>query len=227
MKSDGLVGCHPPVSRAVDIVVDLVKKLGHEVIEWSPPPHQIGLDLASKAWSFDGGNDLRSAFALSGEPPAPQVGPFFVEEKPPLTGGQIAEVNVQKRQYQKEYMEYWNSTAKMTSFGRPVDAVICAGAPFAAARVEGYHYYGMSTWINILDYTASVLPVTKVDKNIDVFDENYKPLDETDETVWKCYDAEIYDGANVGIQLVGRRFQEEKILAITQMLGDALAKSTV
>lgn len=40
-------------------------------------------------------------------------------------------------------------------------------------------------------------------------------------------DPEIYDGAHVGVQLVGRRFQEEKILAITEVLGEALGKGAL
>lgn len=40
-------------------------------------------------------------------------------------------------------------------------------------------------------------------------------------------DPEIFDGAHVSVQIVGRRFQEEKVLAITQILGDALGKSVV
>lgn len=44
----------------------------------------------------------------------------------------------------------------------------------------------MSTWVNVLDYAATVIPVTTVDKQVDKIDENYKPLDETDELVWKC-----------------------------------------
>lgn len=35
-------------------------------------------------------------------------------------------------------------------------------------------------------------------------------------------DAELYDGAYVGVQLVCRRFQEEKILKITELISDAL-----
>lgn len=38
-------------------------------------------------------------------------------------------------------------------------------------------------------------------------------------------DPEIYDGAHVGVQLVGRRFQEEKMIAITQVLSEALKQS--
>lgn len=35
-------------------------------------------------------------------------------------------------------------------------------------------------------------------------------------------DPDLYDGAHVAVQVVGRRFQEEKVLAITELLGDAL-----
>jgi amidase len=54
-----------------------------------------------------------------------------------------------------------------------------------------------------------------------------KPLSETDERVWKAYDPEIYDGAHVSVQVIGRRYQEEKVLALTEMIGDALGKHVV
>jgi amidase len=37
-------------------------------------------------------------------------------------------------------------------------------------------------------------------------------------------DPEIYDGAHVSLQLVGRRLQEEKMLAIGGLVHDALKK---
>jgi amidase len=40
-------------------------------------------------------------------------------------------------------------------------------------------------------------------------------------------DPELYDGAHVSVQVVGRRFQEEKVLALTEILGDALGKHVV
>ncbi len=56
-------------------------------------------------------------------------------------------------------------------------------APFAAARPNGYIYYGYSSVVNALDYTACVLPVTTVDKNIDTVDSSLNPLSETDKKV--------------------------------------------
>lgn len=40
-------------------------------------------------------------------------------------------------------------------------------------------------------------------------------------------DANLYDGAHVSVQLIGRRLQEEKILALTEIIGDALGKHVV
>jgi amidase len=36
-------------------------------------------------------------------------------------------------------------------------------------------------------------------------------------------DPEIYHGAHVSVQLVGRRMQEEKMLGLAEYVGDALA----
>jgi amidase len=42
---------------------------------------------------------------------------------------------------------------------------------------------GLSTIVNLLDYSAAVLPVTKVDKSVDVVDAGYTPLNAQDEKV--------------------------------------------
>ncbi|TVY56326.1 Acetamidase [Lachnellula cervina] len=245
MKGDGAVNLHPPVRRAIDIVLKTAERLGHKIVDWEPPSHQKGLDLAFKTWLFDGGADVHAAFALSGEPMAGPVAATYGTLKEQYTASQIAAVNVGKRAYQKEYMDYWNSTSALTGTGRPVDAVIAAVAPFAAARPDMYSYYGgntvlseedvtaklmmpgFSTIVNILDYSTSVLPVTKVDKNIDVVDVGYVPLNAQDEKVHLAYDPEIFDGAHVSVQIIGRRFQEEKVLALTEILGDALGNHVV
>ena len=44
---------------------------------------------------------------------------------------------------------------------------------------------GYTAIINLLDYTAITIPVTTADKNIDVVDTEFKPLNEQDEEIWK------------------------------------------
>ena len=241
MKHDSVVGCHPPVRRAVNIVVKTLENLGHKTIEWKPPSHKRGVDLVLTAWNFDGGADIHGALGLSGEPPIPQIAPFVSKLGEQADATKIAALNVSKREYQKEYMEYWNSTIDMTGTGRAVDAIIMPVAPFAAARPETYSYYGYSSIFNNLDYSSCVVPVTNVDKQIDLIDEKFKPLDDLDRDVAATCksspflreyssniiedDPEIYDGAHVAVQLVGRRLQEEKVLALAEHVGEAIAAS--
>ena len=80
-------------------------------------------------------------------------------------------------------MEYWNSTKGQTDTGRPVDALIVPLAPFAAARPGTYSYYGYSTFANLLDYTACIVPVTLVDKTVDKYDSQYKPISDLDKQI--------------------------------------------
>ncbi|KAL1610211.1 hypothetical protein SLS60_001876 [Paraconiothyrium brasiliense] len=223
MATDGIVNPSPPIRRAIDIVVKALCSHGHEVVEWTPPSHRAILDEAFKTWDFDAGSDLKSSFALSGEPMHPQVASFSALEKH-YSASEISAVNVRLRNLKKEYLDYWNSTAKLSKSGRCVDAVIGPAAPWPAARPQKYSYYGYSTWVNALDYTSVVVPVTEVDKEIDVVDVGYKPLDERDKKSYESYDPSIYDGAHVGVQLVGRRFQEEKMLAIAEYVGKLVGK---
>jgi amidase len=74
---------------------------------------------------------------------ASQISSVYGERKPEYTASQICAVNVAKREYQREYLEYWNSTVELTGTGRPVEAIISPLAPFAAARPDMYDYYGM------------------------------------------------------------------------------------
>ena len=236
LRHDGCVGPMPPVLRAVNETVAAMEKAGHKVIEWTPPSHRHIVDILEKCWAFDGGKDARDAFALSGEEPASQV---LVMDTPQFNASQIMETMVAKREACKEYMEYWNSTVDKTGTGRPVDAIICPLAPFPAARPGKFTWYGYSVFVNLLDYTAVVLPATKVDQNVDKVDSSYdapggKADQETQDdcefdrsVVIECLltfidDPEIYHGANVSVQLVGRRLQEEKMLALAEYVGQTL-----
>lgn len=42
IKHDGVVRPHPPVDRALDVVVEALKKAGHEIVEFEPYEHEKG-----------------------------------------------------------------------------------------------------------------------------------------------------------------------------------------
>ena len=141
--------------------------------------------LQDKAFTYDGGHDIHSALDLSREPAVQQVAKGYGFEKPKdqANATEIAENNVAKRQFQTEYLEYWNSSKQLSGTGRPADAVIMPIAPFAAARHGRYHYYGYTTVVNTLDFTSCAIPVSNVDKDLDGVDQEFQPMNDRDRLV--------------------------------------------
>ena len=184
LRSDDAVLPHPPVLRAVDTLTSTLESLGHSVVPWEPPSHAILREIGITTWLYDGGADIHNALALSGEPPVPQIsGLYGTSPRDEKTATDIAATNVAKREMQKTYMEYWNGSAERTGTGRPVDAIICPVGPAAAVREGKQVYIGYTLWVNVLDYTSVVVPVTQCDKKVDRKAEGYEPKDEVERIV--------------------------------------------
>lgn len=105
--------------------------------------------------------------------------------------------------------------------------------------------------INLMNYSAAVIPMTKADKAIDVVpegDDAERPLNDVDKQNWEACksfpfsppltlpwvltpgsadDPEIYDGAPVGVQIVARKFEEEKVLATAGIVTACLKRGSL
>ncbi|SMQ45020.1 unnamed protein product [Zymoseptoria tritici ST99CH_3D7] len=83
---------------------------------------------------------------------------------------------------------------------------------------------GYTFLFNLLDYTCGILPVTHVDANRDVLPAsvNVKKMNGVARGAYKHYDAATMAGLPVAVQVVGRRLEEEKVLAVMKRLEDAL-----
>ncbi|KAK6846198.1 amidase [Apiospora arundinis] len=235
LDHDGIVAPHPPLKRALALLRGVVARSGNQAFEWQPPDylHPRVAELTFKTWLYDGGADVRKDFALSGEPWAPQILDVW-QERPEADASSIAETNRALRQCRKEYLDYWNSTkgALLSSSSgaeehhRPADVFVAPCAPFAAVRPGRYDYIGYSSFVNGLDLPSVVVPITTVDKSVDVIDASFQPASELDKKIQSDYDPELYDGAPVSLQIIGRRYQEEKLMAIAEWLEGELKKAS-
>ncbi|KAK4205074.1 Acetamidase [Triangularia verruculosa] len=213
--TDRSVGPHPPIIRGLRQVVEAVKAAGHKIVDWDPPLQATAKRVHVSFLLADGGHDIHSHLDLSGEPLIPDLEEAF-ELKPPMDLLEYQRLTLEGLDYEQAYSDYWNSTA--------VDAVIMPVAPHAAVIPGKYYHTAYTEVINLMNYSAAVIPVTKADKSIDVPDITYEPLNDVDKKNWEAYDPEIYDGAPVGVQLVARKFEEEKILAIAEIVSACLAR---
>ena len=100
-------------------------------------------------------------------------------------------VQVRKRAYQERYASYWQSTASLTRSGRAVDAVLMPLAPSASVEPGKGRYLGYTGVGNVLDYSAAVVPVGTVDKEVDGKD-GYLPVSEMDREIWESCELKVF-----------------------------------
>ncbi|KAF2089836.1 amidase signature enzyme [Saccharata proteae CBS 121410] len=83
---------------------------------------------------------------------------------------------------------------------------------------------GYTFLFNLLDYTAGILPVTHVDPVLDALPIGFsvKGLNGVAQGAYKHYDAQRMKGLPVGVQVVGKRLEEEKVLAVMGKIEEAL-----
>lgn len=207
---------HPPILRGIQQVITALQKAGHTVVEWEPYKHDYATEICTPIFFADGGAAIRRTIELSGEPPISDIKDKLALNVPPISLETLWKLNTDKNTYQREYWKIWQQRSH-------IDAWILPTAPHAAVKHSNFKYYGYTTVINLLDWPAMTIPVTFADKEKDVKDMQYKSRNDLDAQVYNDYDADIYDGAPVGVQLIGKRLQEEYLLGIAEQLAEALS----
>ncbi|KAF4541784.1 Acetamidase [Lasiodiplodia hormozganensis] len=222
---DGVVKPHPPVLRALKEVVDKLKAAeGVEVVEWTPYKHDLAWEIIASLYFSDGGREEAAAIDASGEPWRP-LSKFILKENPhvpkePYTIPEVWRLTKLREQYRTEYAAHWNATATKDDGSDMVDVILCPVGPGAAPPVDNAKYWGYTSQWNLLDYPSLVFPVTEVDTTVDVKDEAYQPRNDQDAFNHQLYDPEVYRDAPVCLQLVGRPFDDEKVLQAMEYIVD-------
>ncbi|EEH21528.2 hypothetical protein PABG_03744 [Paracoccidioides brasiliensis Pb03] len=209
---NGVVKPHPPVLRAPREVADACRKAGMEVVDWVPLDHSRAWDIISALYFTDGGEDALESLKASGEPILP-LSKFIIHEQPTVktayTGRTLEGL---RDDYRATYAKHWSATA--TSPTGEVDLILCPATPGCAPPHETSRYWGYTAHWNLLDYPGVVFPVTTVNPAADLRDENYQPRNEKDLYNHDLYTGpERYERAPVSLQLVGRGFCDEKVIA--------------
>ncbi|KAG8159868.1 hypothetical protein KVR01_010505 [Diaporthe batatas] len=220
MWTDGLVQPHPPISRGLRMVADALEKAGHKVVNWDPPSHVTAKDIHLSIIMSDGTADIHKHLEPSGEPLIHELASRGMRLRPPIGLLDFQDLTLRGLDFEAKYSDYWNST--IDKDGQVVDAFIMPAAPHAAVIPGTFSHIAYTESLNLLNYSVAVIPVTKADKSLDPIDTNYKPRGKADRSNWEAYDPDVYDGAPVGLQIVARRFEEEKVLAVAKIIHRAL-----
>lgn len=220
---DGVARPHPPVTRVLQEAVDLLRTAGHEVIEWNAELHKECVQLMDEYYTVDGGEDIRSAVESGGEPLLPVV-EKLINRGAPLSVYEYWQLNRRKWALQNAYLKKWDSIR--TQDGRPVDALIMPPMSHTAVPHGNCRWVGYTKTWNLLDYTALVIPGGKAKKEDLDAAWNFEPRGEVDDwslQLWKkAREDMVRLKLPIGLQIVGRRLEEEKVLGAGKVVDDLL-----
>ncbi|KAL8718180.1 MAG: hypothetical protein Q9225_004658 [Loekoesia sp. 1 TL-2023] len=237
MRTDRVVPPSPACARALSTVTSALSSAGHSLIDIDPPSPSKALILASSLLNTDGCRTFLSYFRTGEwiDPGAAQMA-FYMSLPSPLRYIHYLFVKYIKRDSfwaellyefrERNAYEQWKLVAKREAYKAEwhawwrdeakVDVILTP--PNATPAVP---HGGMK---DALDYTAGVLPVTHVDSALDVLppDCNISSLNGVARGAYKYYDATKMQGLPVGVQVVGQRLQEEKVLAVMERVESCL-----
>lgn len=235
MEWDGVCLPQPPIRKALKRTAAALKAAGHEILPWKID-QQRAVNLLLKVFRSDAAIDIHRQCAKSGEPPMESA---CDTTDPPLPITASWDLAMECLDFRAEILKQWNATADPEKKLPPMDAYIAPVVPAVAPRHGDYskvRYFSYTATVNLLDYTACTFPTGFVDPERDLPDDASltrdaegnalpAPTCERDETIRRKYDPQVYKGLPVCLQLVGRRLEEEKVIAIVKLI-DGLLKQT-
>jgi len=150
---------------------------------------------------------------------------LFRPTGPGISAYELWQFQKRRRELRQEYLQIWEAdSVSLTGTGRPVDAIISPMAPYTAPPhgLNKTASYTMS-W-NLLDYPALVIPVSKVDQALDVQQPRHEFYTKEDQANYEGYNPATYENAPISIQVVARTMEEEAVIAMSEVVDEALRR---
>ncbi|KAF3907565.1 Acetamidase [Arthrobotrys entomopaga] len=255
MRDDGVVTPSPACARALDSVVTALKEAGEDVVELDlkemPSPYEA-LKLAAILLNNDGGKTYESFFTSWFEYNDAGVAQMSMWFKMPwlfkkfyvwwvryVRGDEMWAGLLDTHWREQTTPEQWKLVGRREYYRgawheylnkNKIDILLSVPNATPAVPKDGMKTAvsscGYTFMFNLLDYTAGVLPVTKVDPVKDQLPASFdmKKLNGIARGAYVHYDATKMAGLPVGVQIVGRRLEEEKVLGVMSRVEDLLEK---
>ena len=169
---------------------------------------------------------------LEHEPHVPQT-EWILSHVPnggkPFSIAETFKLNVAREAFRARVAAHWHATRSRTTTGRPVDAILSPVAATLAPPHDTTRWWGYTSYWNLMDFSAAVFPAGRFHVA------GYRPLplpngavhggeprNDRERFIRGQWEPKTYDNACVGLQLVGRRLNEERLLAVLRRVEEAI-----
>ncbi len=206
---NGIVTPTPPVTRALNSVVEKLMSKGYHIIDWPSTGLPEAATMCKKFFLADGGKSMRRILQITGEPWRPEMATY--EQAPDMDVYELWQLQKARTTLQAEYLK------RIVDAG--VDAILGPTTPWVAPRNGQLKTVAYTNVFSVLDYSSVSFPSGLcADKELDKGLANHSTLSEIDAQVQKNYDAADVHGLPISLQLTARRSQEEKVLALVEKI---------
>lgn len=220
MYDDEIVKPTPPIARGLRHVAEKLKAAGAKVIEFKPIGTQQARDTVCKMYSCDGNYMQRKLLADSGEP-LTKLTKWALNYGDGSKHYDVAEnrkLNIIRDQLKQQYTDYMNENG--------VDFIISPAYSNVSPRPEEVYNWSYTSLFNIIDFpTLAFQTGLFQDPEIDVWGKehaNYEFRSPLEQLELENYDPAKFVGAPIGLQLTGRRYFDEDVVAAGRTIVDLL-----
>lgn len=220
MYDDGIVKPTPPIARALKIVAEKLAAAGAKVVTFEPIDTQLAKDTVDKMYSCDGNYMQRKLLADSGEPltKLTKWALNFGDGAKVYDVAENRKLNVIRDRLKQQYTDYLNENN--------VDFIISPTYSNVAPRPEEIYNWSYTSLFNILDLPTLVVQTGLFqDPAVDKWDaahENYQYRSDVEKLELENYVPEKFIGAPIGLQISGRRYFDEDVVAAGKTIVDIL-----
>lgn len=216
---NGIVRPTPPVARALREVAEKLAGAGVKVVEHKPLETELAWETVKKMYACDGNWKQRQLLSGSGEP-------LCKLTKWALNYGDGAreyhihenrDLNIVRDSLKQKYLE-WMEENK-------VDVIISPTHENVAPRPETAYNWSYTALFNLIDFPTLVVQTgLRQDPEKDHWTQEYpyEPRTSFEELCLQEYQPDQFRGAPIGLQVTGRRFRDEEVVAASKTIVDVL-----
>lgn len=220
---DEIVHPTPPITRGLNHVKTELEAAGATIVEWKPLKTKLAFETVHKMYTCDGNNSQRKLLNDSGEP-LKKLTKWSLNygDAKSYSVSQNRELNSIRDSLKQEYLEFMNENN--------IDFIISPAYNNVAPKLEEVYNWSYTSLWNILDFPTLVFQTGLfVDSEKDQWSEehlqNFKFRSNLEELELEDYSPERYQNAPIGLQITGRRFNDEEVVAAGTAVVDTIKVS--
>lgn len=215
---DGIVKPTPPITRALKEVAKKLEAAGVNVIEHKPIDTQLAQDTVNKMYACDGNYMQRKLLAASGEPlkKLTKWSLNYGDGAKPYDVAANRLLNITRDNLKQKYTDYLNANK--------IDFIISPTYNNVAPRPEEVYNWSYTSLFNLIDFPTLVFQTGLFqDPKVDKWEEPaFAPRSDLEKLEHSLYVPEKFIGAPIGLQLTGRRYFDEEVVAAGRTIVDIL-----